>query len=164
VYELFIFRISTLKEVYEENCVVTVFTDFEDASINNKTEYFSHNERLKKFNSWFYIDFGDKVFVPKGANCVIQVRSSNVYQLIPFTHIRENMDKVRECEAFSVFGINFFEQEQKDEELNLTDKSLEEGGKHFFCLKIASQLFQLMSRATLMRISRGFLCIYKFNL
>jgi len=32
----------------------------------------------KEFNSWFYVDFGEKVFVPKGAECTIEVQSSNV--------------------------------------------------------------------------------------
>jgi len=91
----------------------------------------------KEYNSWFYVDFENKVFVPKGATFWVEVRSANVYQLIPQTHIKENIAKAEKCAAFSEFEFNFFERiHRKDKEY--TVKSWEIDGDCLFCIKSLS--------------------------
>jgi len=95
-----------------------------------KTEINSDN----KYNSWFYVDFENKVFVPKGTKCVVEVRSANVFQLIPFAHIKENIDKAAECGAFAEFDCKLFEREHRRAKES-TEKSLEKDIEGFFCIK-----------------------------
>jgi len=61
----------------------------------------------------------------------------NVYQLIPFAHVKENLNTAVACAQLSKFGFNFFEQEKKGDK-KYTEKSLEKNGDYFFCLKSLS--------------------------
>jgi len=61
----------------------------------------------KKYNSWFYVDFEKKVFVPKGASCSIVIKSENRYQMIPISKIRENIAKAKASSAFAYFDVYF---------------------------------------------------------
>jgi len=125
-------RISTVKQEYQEDLEVIVEINFKD----DFEEVFSAKITSKKeYNSWFYVDFGDKVFVPKGAKFLVQVQSSNVYQLIPYTHIIDNIYRAKKCGEFSWFCFYFYEQNNSNAS---TIKSLEKDGNCFFCLKSLS--------------------------
>jgi len=91
----------------------------------------------KEFNSWFYVNFGENVFVPKGAECTVEVQSSNVYQLIPFAHIKENIEKAKNREEFSEFKFELHESEEEEfeGEYNWNYKPLETDGDFLFCIK-----------------------------
>jgi len=89
----------------------------------------------KEYNSWFYVDFGESVFVPKGATYRVEVYSNDAYQLIPFAHIAENIENAKKCGAFSAFSFQFWEQNNRKD---FTEKSLENNGNCFFCLKSLS--------------------------
>jgi len=94
----------------------------------------SHITSKKEYNSWFYVDFKKKVFVPKEAECTVSVKSSNVYQLIPFAHIKENIDTVVKCAEISELNFNLFERENKGDK-KYTEKSLEKDADYLFCIK-----------------------------
>jgi len=125
----------TLQEEYQENVTVNVFITLKGA----KTKNIFHSEIKSKneFNSWFYVDFGMTVFVPKGADFSIDVRSSNVYQLVPFAHIKQNIDKAEKCAEFSKFKFNYYEQEKRGDEI-FPKKCLEMDVDHFFSIKSLS--------------------------
>jgi len=130
-------RFSTGGDEYKEDLEVIVGINLKSGE--KKCEFYSKIESKKRYNSWFYVDFGKKVFVPKGTKCVVEVRSTkNIYQLIPFAHIRENIEKAEKCEAFSQFEILLLEQEQLDNNTNGVRKSLEVDGKQLFCMKSLS--------------------------
>jgi len=131
----FFFRISILKDVYQEDLTVLVVVALKGDE--PKTVFHSKVKSKKEYNSWFYVDFGDKVFVPKGAECIILVQSSNAYQLIPFAHIKENIEKVEKCAEFSYFQILFFEQEQEGEK-KFRRQPLEKNADYFFSVKSLS--------------------------
>jgi len=126
------FRICTIKEEYKEDLLVAVFVTLKGGEENNV--FNAEVKGKKEYNSWFSVDFGKEVFVPKGAECAIDVRSANVYQFIPFPHIKENIDKAEKCAEFSEIAVNFFEQEQRGDK-TFTPKSLEKDGEYFFCVK-----------------------------
>jgi len=46
--------------------------------------------------------------VAKGAICMIDVSSTNVYQLVPYAHIRENIEKAQKCAAYFPSSNLFF--------------------------------------------------------
>jgi len=129
------FRISALKEDYQEDLELSVFIISKGGEKSNP--FYSEIIRKNDYNSWFYVDFGKKVFVPKGAKCMLSVRSSNVYQLIPFAHIKENIDKAVKCKEISELNVNLIERELKGDE-KFTRKSFEKDGDNLFCIKSVS--------------------------
>jgi len=124
-----------VKEEYEEDVTVNVFITVKGASQQNvfRTEINS----MKEFNSWFNVDFGESVFVPKGAKCIVEVKSSNTYQLVPYTHIKENIEKAKKCAEVSQFELGFIEIEKKYDTRGIT-KCLEKDGDFLFCMKSLS--------------------------
>jgi len=114
---------------------VVVYVTFKGGDGRNVFE--TQIKSKKDYNSWFYIDFEKKVFMPKGAKCHVNVRSSNVYQLIPFAHITENTAKARERAEFSLFEFNLFEREKRSSN-KYTRKSLEKDADYLFCIKSLS--------------------------
>jgi len=128
----FLSRVYPSKEEYIEDLGVYV-TIFMKGECKRRV-FTSLIESRKECNSWFYVDFGTKVFVPKGAVCKVEVHSDNFYQLIPFAHIKENIDKAAKCAAFSHFEFVFFEKSYKQYQL----KPLEENVDYFFCIKSLS--------------------------
>jgi len=65
----------------------------------------------RKCNSWYYVEFNKKVFVPKGAECVITVHSPcNAFQRIPISVIRKNIDNATKCATFSKFEVFLFDE------------------------------------------------------
>jgi len=124
-------RVSTLKEEYEEDLTVVV-----ELTLNGeegKNVFNLHIDRQEEYNSSFFVDFEEDVFVPKGATCRIGVHSKNVYQLIPLDHIKENIDKAKNRQEFSSFDLFLYDPD--DEEAVLT---LDEDGDCFLCIKSLS--------------------------
>jgi len=104
---------------------------------DGRNVFYTQIKSKKDYNYWFYIDFEKKVFVPKGAKCTVSVRSSNVYQLIPFAHITENTAKAKERSEFSEFKFNLFERKNRSSK-KYTHKSLEKDADYLFCIKSLS--------------------------
>jgi len=92
---------------------------------------------MKKYNSWFSVDFGKKVLMPKEAKCRVEVRLAKVYQLISPTHITENIEKAAKCEEFTEFKLSLFEREYGSHKKFKT-KCLKKNGGHLFCIKSLS--------------------------
>jgi len=67
----------------------------------------------------------------------VEVQSSNVYQLIPFARIKENIKKAKNREEFSEFKFELHESEGEefDGEENWNKKSLETDGDFLVCIK-----------------------------
>jgi len=129
---------STLSEGYREDLEVTVYITLEDGGTENV--FHSKIDEDMEYNSWFYVHFENTVFLPKGAECAIDIRSSNFYQRIPFAHIRENIEKAEKCAEFAEFDLNLFEWigfDYYNEEI-CAERSLEHDGDYLFCLKSLS--------------------------
>jgi len=101
----------------------------------HKTVFGSVVKSKMEYNSWFYVDFTDKVFVPKGAKCMVLVESSNAYQLIPFAHIKENIVNAEKYTAFSYFEIFSYEQVGEKE---FRKQPLGRNADYFFSVKSLS--------------------------
>jgi len=129
------FRISTITEEYKEDMVVSVFITLKGGKVKKVVD--AEVKSKMKYNLWFYFKFKKTVFVPKGAKCSVSVRSSNVYQLIPISHIRGNIRKAKERSEFSEFKFYLFEREKKTDKES-TPKSLENDGDHLVCIKSLS--------------------------
>jgi len=114
---------------------VSVFITLKGAESRNV--FFTTIQSKQEYNSWFSVDFGKKVFVPKGAKFELVVRSANVYQLIPFSILKKNVDNAEKYAAFSEFGFCFFVREHKGDE-KYTPMSLEKDGNCFFSIKSLS--------------------------
>jgi len=127
-------RFSTLKAKYEEDLVVKVRVGLKGEELKDIFELKITDE--KEYNSWSYIDFKDKVFVPKGAICLVDIFSKNSYQLIPYPHIRKNINQAAKQAAFSQFDILFFEKAEENNKYIL--KSLEQDGEYFTSIKSLS--------------------------
>jgi len=114
---------------------VVAWISFNSAKM--KEVFYSDIHEEKEYNSWFSVDFGKKVFVPKGATCHVSVRSSNIYQLIPSTHIKDNIDKAVKYAEFSQIGFNLYERKNKGD-TNYIEKSWNKEGDNVFNIKSLS--------------------------
>jgi len=97
-----------------------------------KEVFHSRIRSEKKFNSWFSVDFGREVFVAKGAICLVDVSSTNVY-----AHIRENIEKAQKCAAFSQFEFIFYGKNHISD-TDYVYRSSEMDRNYFFSIKSLS--------------------------
>jgi len=122
------------EEEYQEDMLVSAWITLKGADTAEEVLRLRIRSK-KKYNSWFYVNFEKKVFVPKGATCRISVRSTNTYQFIPFDRISDYVNKAEKFAAFSKFEFQFLEE---IDNLEFYHKSLEEDGDHYFCVKSLS--------------------------
>jgi len=112
-FELFFYgdrleEYEMLEKEYQEDLFVEVDIVLEGAE-NRINVFRSKINSKKKFNAWFYVDFGEKVFVPKGATCRVSIHSKNIYLPVDFPCIRKSVDEAKSCAAFSQFDVFFYE-------------------------------------------------------